>query len=362
MLNRKYLVLTSALFTIFSLFSCQPNEKLEIIEFTTPVTTHNQLIDEFLSNPVDENIKAEGLAEYSKPTPIRLSWKGSSNEYKVSISENIDMSNPFTITTKNKYYDLYNIKLNTQYYWMVETNNEKSKISKFISKEDKVRLINIDGVTNCRDLGTYKTSQGKQIKQGLIYRTYRFNKTRAETLTKEITPLGEDTLKNQLGVKTEIDLRQDAYNRGGAYDGYIPGVKYKYYEMEWKVNNILLDNKANIKKLFDEVLSKEESYPLAFHCSQGTDRAGCIAYTILALCGVDKKDLIGDYLLSNYSTINIDASTVEVRKFAKIASTYPTTLESGEGTSLMEKAANALVNECNISLETINKVRNILIN
>ena len=58
----------------------------------------------------------------------------------------------------------------------------------------------VSGVTNVRDIGGYSSSLGKNayIRQGLYYRGANLN---------SITDKGKAQMKEDLGVKTEIDLR-----------------------------------------------------------------------------------------------------------------------------------------------------------
>ena len=58
----------------------------------------------------------------------------------------------------------------------------------------------MDGVSNTRDIGGYQTVYG-YVKEGLVYRSAKLE---------AITDKGLETLKNKLGVKTDLDLRGEA--------------------------------------------------------------------------------------------------------------------------------------------------------
>ena len=58
----------------------------------------------------------------------------------------------------------------------------------------------------------------------------------------------------------------------------------------------LLDNKIKIKEVF-EILADSKGGVL-FHCSAGKDRTGVVTALILSLLGVDREQIVQDYLAS----------------------------------------------------------------
>ena len=126
--------------------------------------------------------------------------------------------------------------------------------------------------------------------------------------------------------------------------GIGPTPKF-HYDIEGIVNYYLLpmdyagnmvegdftdDNIGSLRGVF-EVLSKEENYPVIFHCSIGTDRTGMVAYCIEALLGMSETDIIRDYLYSNFG--NIGGS----RAVSTIRSKYPKFIKNFDGETLQEK-------------------------
>ncbi|MBO5736839.1 MAG: tyrosine-protein phosphatase, partial [Clostridia bacterium] len=87
----------------------------------------------------------------------------------------------------------------TDYYWQVIANNAVGKtysnIFEFSTKAG-TRTIDLDGVSNTRDVGGYATPNGTTA-QGLIYRTARLD---------DVTEEGKATAA-KLGIKTDLDLR-----------------------------------------------------------------------------------------------------------------------------------------------------------
>lgn len=48
-----------------------------------------------------------------------------------------------------------------------------------------------------------------------------------------------------------------------------------------------------------QIMSKEENYPIVFGCHAGKDRTGLIALFVNEICGLSRKEIFDDYLLSN---------------------------------------------------------------
>ena len=94
-------------------------------------------------------------------------------------------------------------------------------------------------------------------------------------------------------------------------------------------------NKENIKKMFD-VLAVKDNYPVAFHCTQGKDRTGALAYLMETLLDMKTTDIYHDYLFTNMSQIG---GYCAYKAFAG----YDYYLNQQEGSNLSQKAYNYLL-------------------
>lgn len=341
----------------FTSCSKSNSDPITLVKLGDDIVAHNKYAERFIECPGDNYVEAKGQMEFSRCEPINLNWKVNSgyesSKYIIKVSENENMSDPWVYECSTTTYNFINYKINTRYYWTVETDKYVTEPSTFKTKDTTVRMMHIDGVTNFRDLGGYTTESGKKVKQGLLYRTGRFNLSSTNDPTKEITSAGEDQLMNYLNMKTELDLRYTNYESGGLNgESIVDGLEYIRIGMTAN-QNIAVTNKTQIRTIFEDILSDEKNYPLCFHCNIGTDRTGCLAYIILTMLGVSKTDAMCDYLLSNYAKIG------DSRKFASLP--YPEMFEEEEGDTLSEKVTNYLTNSCDISLDTINKIKGMLI-
>lgn len=307
---------------------------------------------------------------YANPVAIKLEWKGGKAQSVINISENEDMSNPFSVDVKAKSYDFYNAKTGTKYYWNVANGDKISETSSFTTKDTKLRNIYVDGVDNFRDLGGYVTEDNKVVKQGMIYRSGHFNEAKLTEMKLIITNSGFETVKNQLKIKTDIDLRKNTAGSDGTIEtsGITSSplgsaVTYKQMPMYYDGQNILEHNEkdkaainlASIKSFF-ECLADESNYPIVYHCVQGKDRTGCLSYLLGALLGEKEDDLYRDYLFTNFSN-----SVGSPCKPTDISNRYGATIGDYEGETLKEKATNYLVEEIGVSQEDIDSILNILL-
>lgn len=190
------------------------------------------------------------------------------------------------------------------------------------------RLIKIEGTFNCRDLGGYKTADGRTI----AYRRL----IRSDALC-SLTDAGLSQLI-ELGIKTVVDFRSpsealESPNRlpGGIKTIVLPpnaeiaaqasasksrgdaARVQKLVELSqteegkaWFLGNedsmekqmrIFVTNNAGIKAFgaFLKLLAADCD-PLLFHCKGGKDRTGWAAALILSILDVPRATIIEDYM------------------------------------------------------------------
>ena len=315
-----------------------------------------------------------GRVSNSKPNFLRLTWTETNDtnldadNYEVLISEDDSFTSPLRYIVNPKQIDIYNLKVNTKYYFRVGsihyTSIFNSNVIDFTFSGTAPRNLFIEGVQNVRDLGGWTLDNGRVYKQGLIYRSAQFNYGGGlNTYESAPNQKGLDALLNDLRIVTDIDLRKTkAFNGDDEVNGITSsplgrGVYYISAPMRFNNENIFTQdiNKESIR-LFFETLSDIRNYPMVFHCVRGTDRTGALAYVLGALVGMNKRQLMLDYLFSNLSNIG---SPVYFNRISG-EDFYVYGIDQSEGDTLSEKAKNYLINTCNVPASTIDAVINIL--
>lgn len=306
---------------------------------------HQPLLEEYLSSPVETaSVYAKGQKELSRPEKIRIGWKDEGKEeyiFLLSTSEDLCASREYR--TKTNYVELENLFTGKTYYWRVEGTSSSGS---FTVRGDAPRVIDIDGVTNVRDIGGWKEG----IKQGMLYRSARLseNKTGESLITDE----GRKTVIGELGIKTEVDLRETKNNEYGSITASAAGddVRYIHYPLKTGGSYLIL-NIPSLPGLF-EILGDEENYPLLFHCAIGTDRTGVVAFLVNGLLGVSEEDLYRDYLISNFALVKVIRTPNDITDYIKYTDKYP-------GETLSERI-EAFLLESGVRKSDIESLRRIM--
>lgn len=380
----KYKYLSSLfVLTLLSISSCAkvPGDVKFTVNDPSKVEIHTELqkgLIEATDLDVWLNQHKYDLTTFSNSAPqgVKVSYEiktdnGAKGSYSVITSETEDFADSYAHSAGESSATLYNLKLGTKYYYKVKavykTTVFESEVKSFVTNNIGPRNIYAEGVENVRDLGGYTLEDGRKIKQGLIYRTAQFNYDHGDesAIKSEPTGKGKDVLVHQLGIKSDIDVREKQTSSGkdetiGCNSSPLgSGVKYVSLPMRFKNSNVLTNsvNTESVKAFF-EYCAVEENYPIAFHCVRGTDRTGALAYALGAICGMSEKDLMLDYTFSNFA--NIGGSVMTSRNISGTAF-YVYGINSATGDTMKEKAKNYLMSEVGIPGTTIDKIVQILV-
>ena len=192
-------------------------------------------------------------------------------------------------------------------------------------RED-TRKLPFTGAHNFRDLGGYKTSDGKTVKWGKVYRSDNLHSLTDEDLK----------YMERLNIKSVVDFRSDE-ERNEEPDRLTPDMTPILlpikFEPEGVTENLTRDltfgnlDSSNLLRDFNIILVKEftEEYreffrhivdnggePFLLHCTAGKDRAGFGSAMILTVLGVPREKIIEDYLLTNtYVSDHVDRKLLE---------------------------------------------------
>lgn len=236
------------------------------------------------------NLTHSGAPDCSVPAPVVFSWEAADTAV-LQISRTEDFSVLDRVVQAENRAVVYNFEIGQRYYWRVLCGGAASEVRVFLTEDRTPRWLYIDGTTNVRDLGGWKTLDGGRIRQGLLFRGSEFD------IHKEITPAGIDELCGHLGVKTDLDVRGEVVGirsdsplgKDVAYH-LVPIKAYDEYFRETEVYPVIFG-----------LLADARNYPMYFHCWGGADRTGSLACMIEALCGVSDAEQDLDYELTSLS-------------------------------------------------------------
>ena len=311
------------------------DKRFTLANLGNDVDFHTELQQDYLLDEDYENVPSvcDGNTELSIPNAIKLTWDVSEDieSFVVGIGEKQDLSDQKEYHVEGKKeLELYNLKIDTKYYWTVseEGSELKSETASFRTSDIGPRNLNIPGMTNCRDIGGYITKDGKRVRQGLLLRTGNSD---------NITDAGREAMRD-LGVKTEIDIRDTGYKSASPIGSEVTYYSFRMYYNDYA--NYLERNCESVKSTF-KVFADEDSYPCIYHCRIGTDRTGFVTYLLLGLFGVEEEDIYRDYLFSNFGVIE-DTRTLHGSGVNNVQLYYDA-INAFPGENLQEKVYNFLI-------------------
>ena len=242
---------------------------------------------------------ANGVEDLSRPKGNILNFSDSLKEnsysYIIQISSSRNFDSPDTKIIKDlkeKKYVLKNLKLGQQIFYRGAISEEgliNGTIHELNVNTIAPRNVDIPRVDNARDIGGYKTTliENGVINQGLYYRSANLD---------EINDKGKRILTEDLGVKVEIDLRDEIYNNGP----YVDGVEYYPIPIITGSESTRFENfNEEYIKIFD-LISNADKNPIILHCNAGADRTGIMTFALMTLLGCEYNDIARDYCFTNF--------------------------------------------------------------
>ena len=284
------------------------------LQITAPegeVTFHTQLQQDALEAGAEHisEFSKNGQEELSIPEGIWFTWTCPDPQpetFFLSLAASEDLSDAVTYeipseTGDGEYsYNVQNLLLDTVYYYTIAADDIVSDVYSFTTSGVGPRNLYVDGVTNIRDLGGWPTADGGKIRQGLLFRCGELNA--AGTQDPCITPEGIAVMRDDLQIRTEIDLRRTEDDENGHLTESVLGSDVQYFSNPIGYITDVTPDLESIAETF-RIMADENNYPMIYHCKIGTDRTGLISYLLLALCGVQMDDIYIDYAFSNLGHI-----------------------------------------------------------
>lgn len=173
------------------------------------------------------------------------------------------------------------------------------------------RVLPLEGGRNFRDLGGYRSEDGRQVRWGHLYRS---------GVMAELTA-GDLAYLRSLGIARVCDFRSsDEMSREPSRAAGVEGLDYVAFAYDMDMGSSIgpllaaqtreeavkafadgyLGMAALLKPHFTDLFDRltASTTPLAMNCSAGKDRTGVASALILGALGVPRDTIIADYALS----------------------------------------------------------------
>lgn len=291
-----------------------------------------------------QNLNRSEGEDCTFPMKVEFSWLTDEAASVFEIAENPEFTDARVIHTKENTVHVGNLKMNTRYFWRVNGSDART----FMTEDAAPRWMEAGGLSNVRDMGAWKSADGRRIRQGLIYRGSELDRHHA------VTGEGLRVLREEMGIRTDLDLRGEAV---GQLTSSPMGDDVAFVLIPTKpYAQFFQEEEYSVCKALFEVLADEKNYPIYYHCWGGADRTGTLALMLQAVLGVSEEDMLLDYELTSLSIWG-DRS----RRSELFVSLMDALNEWGrEKDTINQKAWNFLI-ACGVSGETLRRLEDNLL-
>lgn len=243
---------------------------------------------------------------------LNLHWKAQAETiivYSGTAPDAINTAEPLAVTSDVNSVTFNKLDLNQRHYFRLAFVGGPRDGETLTVAE---REIPLDGAANFRDIGGYRTADGRYTAWGKVYRAGDLSK---------LTEADLQRLTN-IHLQTSCDLRT-AEEVAEAPDRLPAGVAYvalpvlmregrsrqlrQLMKYRSQMDQAMIDAYTRVgiennPQVFGGVFQRvadADQLPLVIHCTAGKDRTGMAVALLLAVLGVPDETILADYSLSN---------------------------------------------------------------
>ncbi len=330
---------------------------------TEDVVPYQSTIYDYLTAGAGAKVKDYHQQMDTQATPVTISWSFSAKgarKFLVEYATKADYSDAIAVetTASKRSIEVYNLYKDTTYYVRVTALGKDNVVlyniaeGTFKTTDVGPRFMMVDGVCNVRDLGGYKTNNGKTLVQGIAYRGGHLKP--AGGYTNEVTEEGLAYMSEVMGIKSEIDFRtsQEAGFDGGSF---IPGANLTYITINSYNNTFQYDDEY---RAFFSILADENNYPVHMHCTGGADRTGSAVYLLHTMLGVSEEECLQGYELTSFSIYGLRDTQYTGAEYKGYWDAFMEKLNSYAGNTKQEKV-ETWMKQIGVTQAQIDKIKAI---
>jgi protein-tyrosine phosphatase len=169
-----------------------------------------------------------------------------------------------------------------------------------------IRRLPLEGAVNFRDLGGYRTTDGRYVRWGLVYRSNDLP---------NLTAIDYEYLR-ALRIRLVCDVRSERERTRSPTQWIGPAPEFVTAPIEpGGYEHYLTDHAAQYALILHHLIAG--NLPAVEHCSGGKDRTGVFSAILLTALGVPRDVVIQDYLLTTQYVLapdSIERTTADLQR------------------------------------------------
>lgn len=216
------------------------------------------------------------------------------------------------------------------------------------------RILTVEGTKNMRDIGGWKTTDGKTVAYGKLIRGGAIDGYAADDVdptTITATEEGLRYMKDELGIRFDCDLRDVLVNNDpGPLGEDVPRRGYAAWSYDQAIDKEY--GRMKMAEVFHD-LAKPEHYPLYLHCTHGADRTGTVCFILEAMLGLSYTDCVREYEYTALYNRSLSRESASLKALV-------TALGKCGGATVQENAVNYL-RSIGITMNEMDTIRSVFL-
>ena len=288
------------------ILACNPNVEKFLTEVTYPDRdySYTKIMDYYGGYNgklgEGETVKSDKPSEYT----IRWTADAAAGELTFELADQTwGWSAEETVAAGEAYINVTNLCPNAHYTYKVTAANGTVMTEGEFDTYGSIHQVYFKhSVRNARDMGGWKTYDGKMVKYRQIYRGGRLE-------TGTISKSGKKAILAE-GIRAQLDIRSDSdWNTSPT----LPEFEFCAPNIDTGGDSMLKqDGGEKTRQCMQFIIDcLKENKPVYFHCSLGRDRTGTLGMIILGVLDVVEGDISKEYEVTYFSPRGWSIATSE---------------------------------------------------